>query len=132
MPQEWSDRFELGIASIDTQHREFFAATHKLYDTILDADGEKAVEASLEFLRTYAGRHFSAEEALMEKHRYPGLDGHRQLHADFMERLDRLLAEQEIYDAPTQYMADRILGLTQDWLIDHIADQDTLYKDYVR
>ena len=131
MLQKWSDRFELGIASIDTQHREFFAATHQLYDEILNAQGEKAVESSLTFLHSYAAGHFRTEEALMEQHGYPGLDSHRQLHTDFMERLDALLAEQEVYHAPSQYMADQILELTQDWLISHIADQDTLYRDYI-
>ncbi len=33
---------------------------------------------------------------------------------------------------PSQALADRALDLTQDWLIDHIADEDMLYSLHVK
>jgi hemerythrin len=132
MLQDWSDKFELGIDEIDAQHKKFFDATHRLYDDILNVRGEHAVEESLVFLRNYAIEHFKTEEAFIQKHGYPRVDEHKQLHVDFIEKLDGLVDEFDIYQAPTQGMADQILELTQGWLTDHIIDEDTLYAEHVR
>ena len=113
MLQDWSDKYLLEIDEIDAQHKKFFDATHRLYDDIVNARGEHAVEEALTFLRSYATEHFQAEEA-------------------FIEKLDELADEFDIYKAPTQGMADQILELTQDWLLYHIIDEDTLYAEHAK
>jgi len=132
MLQDWSDKYLLEIDEIDAQHKKFFDATHRLYDDIVNARGEHAVEEALTFLRSYATEHFQAEEAFIEKNGYPRVDDHKKLHVDFIEKLDELADEFDIYKAPTQGMADQILELTQDWLLYHIIDEDTLYAEHAK
>lgn len=132
MLQQWSDDYRIGIDQIDTQHKTFFDATHRLYDAIMTAQGEHAVEEALAFLRNYAAEHFGAEEAFMKTLDYPQFNAHKKLHADFIEQLGMLTDEYDVYRAPSQGMADQILEVTQDWLIDHIIDQDTLYARYLK
>ena len=132
MFQEWSDQYLIGIDAIDAQHRKFFDATHHLYDEILNARGETAVEGALDFLRNYAAGHFQAEEAFMQKHEYPLIEGHKELHALFLRRLDGLSDEYDVHRTPTQEVADQILEMTQDWLLDHIIDEDTHYAQHVK
>ena len=131
MLKDWSDDYLLGVGDIDAQHKEFFQATHRLYDSILNCEGEKAVEQALEFLRTYAQRHFQTEEAYMQKHGFPRLEYHKRLHVQFFEALDMLLDDLRVF-GPSQDLADRALEIAQDWLIDHIIDEDTQYSAYVR
>lgn len=131
MVQEWSDKYAIGIAQIDGQHRRFFDAAQQLADKVLNCAGEESVEGALAFLRKYASEHFAAEEALMEKCNYPGLDAHKSLHAEFIEGLQDLLEDYDIYRAPTQDMADEILELTQGWLLDHILNEDVQYVSSV-
>jgi len=132
MLQKWSDDYRIEIDQIDTQHKTFFDATHRLYDAIMTAQGEHAVEEALVFLCSYAAEHFEAEEGFMQMLEYPKLKAHKKLHADFIERLGMLTDEYDVYRAPSQGMADQILEVTQDWLIDHIIDQDTLYARYMK
>ncbi len=33
---------------------------------------------------------------------------------------------------PTQHLAEQTLEITQDWLVDHIADEDTQYATHVK
>lgn len=132
MLQQWSSQFELGIDEIDAQHKKFFDASQRLYDDILNSRGEKAVEESLGFLRQYALEHFETEEAFMRKHNYPHFEEHKGRHAAFIEKLDGLTEEFDVYRAPTQEMADRILELTRDWLLEHITDEDQQYTKYVK
>lgn len=131
MLRDWSDVYLIGIAEIDQQHQGFFAAAHRLYEDILDREGKNAVVEAMAFMRNYAEQHFQTEEAFMRKHDYPGLKEHLRLHAAFFRRLDGLEDDLMIF-GPSQDLADRALDITQDWLIDHIADEDMLYSLHVR
>jgi len=131
MLKEWSDDYLVGIEAIDKQHKDFFEAAHRLYDYILNCEGEKTVEESVAFLRDYANEHFQTEEAFMEKHGFPGLEQHKRLHAGFFEVLDMLVDDVKVF-GPSQHLADRALEISQDWLIHHIADEDSQYAAYVK
>jgi len=131
MLKDWSDDYRLGIEVIDAQHRGFFGATHRLHDAILNCEGEKAVEQTLDFLRDYATQHFRDEEGFMQAHGFPGLDHHRRLHEAFLEALDRLSDDLRIF-GPSQHLANRALETAQDWLIDHIIEEDSRYAAYVK
>ena len=131
MLKPWSDEYALGIQAIDDQHRGFFEAGHRLYDAILNCEGEKMVEESVAFLRDYASRHFREEEAFMARHAYPYLAQHQELHTGYFEVLDGLLDELALF-GPSQHLADRALEITQDWLINHIIEEDTRYAHYIK
>lgn len=131
MLRDWSDVYLIGIAEIDQQHQGFFAAAHRLYEEILDREGKNAVVEAMAFMRDYAEQHFQTEEAFMREHDYPGLKEHMQLHVAFFRRLDGLEDDLMIF-GPSQDLADRALDITQDWLIDHIADEDMLYSLHVK
>ncbi len=131
MLKDWSDDYLIGIDEIDGQHKGFFDAAHRLYDYVLNCEGEKAVEEAVEFLRDYADKHFRTEEAFMQKHEFPGLEEHRKLHVGFLEALDMLGDDLKVF-GPSQHLADRALEVAQDWLIDHITEEDMQYVKYVK
>lgn len=131
MFKQWSDDYLTGIDKIDAQHKGFFDAAHTLYDRILNCEGEKVVEEGVEFLRSYAHEHFQTEEAFMAKHGYPDLDRHKGLHTRFFEALDMLVDDLKVF-GPSQHLADRALEVSQDWLIYHIAEEDSRYASYVK
>ena len=131
MLKTWFDDYSLGIQAIDEQHKGFFEASHRLYDAILNCKGEHIVEESVAFLRDYASRHFQTEESYMAKHAYPYLEHHKKLHAEFLEVLDGLVDELALF-GPSQHLADRALEISQEWLINHIIEEDTLYAQYIK
>jgi len=131
MENEWSDSYLIGISEVDEQHKEFFAASQKLCDEILNSRGEKAVMEAWDFLKDYANKHFKSEEAFMVKHNYPRLDEHKKLHDTFIEQLDMINDEFEIYTVGSQDMADRVGEITTTWLLEHIIDEDTKIAKHV-
>ena len=131
MDNEWSDNYLIGISEVDEQHKEFFAASQKFCDEILNCRGEEAVAEALVFLKDYANKHFKSEEAFMAKHNYPRLDDHKELHATFIEQLDMINDEFEIYTVGSQDMADRVEEITTTWLLEHIIDEDTKIAKHV-
>ena len=128
----WSDKYSIGIAEIDKQHQTFFEAAHRLHDAIMNSAGEKVVEETLQFLKDYVVKHFQDEEALMQRYDYPGLEDHKKLHVDFLDTFDEFTSEWNVFLAPSQDLADRLLATTQDWLIEHIAESDTLYAQHIK
>ena len=131
MLKSWSDDYSLGIQAIDEQQKGFFEASQRLYDAILNCTGEHMVEESVALLRDYASRHFQTEESYMAKHAYPYLEHHKKLHAEFLEVLDGLVDELALF-GPSQHLADRALEISQEWLINHIIEEDTLYAQYIK
>jgi hemerythrin len=131
MPQQWSEDYLIGIEKIDRQHEAFFTAAQRLYDEVLLCRGDKAIAEALSFLRDYAEKHFQEEEGLMRDHEFPGLQEHRALHAGFMEQLGNLEEEFNQDRTGTEDLANRVLELTQDWLVDHIQTQDMRYAKHI-
>jgi len=131
MFKDWSDEYLTGIAEIDGQHQGFFEAAHRLYDRILNCEGEHGVEDAVAFLRDYAARHFQAEEAFMREHEFPRWEEHRTLHEAFFENLEHLVEDLQVF-GPSQHLADRALDVAQDWLINHIIDEDMQYATHVK
>jgi hemerythrin len=129
--RDWSDDYLTGVPEIDAQHRGFFDAAQALYDRILNCEGEHGVEDAVAFLRDYAEKHFRTEESFMRAHGFPGLEAHQRLHAAFFENLERLFDDLEVF-GPSQQLADRALEVAQDWLLDHIMEEDMQYAAHVR
>jgi hemerythrin len=126
----WSDGYSIGIDEIDKQHKKFFEVVHEFYMNILNCEGEKAVEETLEFLKSYAAEHFQSEEASMKKYEYPRIEEHKKLHEEFIENFDTLADRFNTF-GPSQGLADEALDMTQNWLTDHISDVDAQYAEHV-
>jgi hemerythrin-like metal-binding protein len=67
----------------------------------------------------------------MATHNYPRLDEHKKLHDTFIEQLDMINDEFEIYTVGSQDMADRVGEITTTWLLEHIIDEDTKIAKHV-
>jgi hemerythrin len=126
----WSDDYLIGIDEIDKQHKKFFEVVHKFYMDILNCEGEEAVEETLEFLKSYAVKHFQSEEAFMKKYEYPRIEEHKKLHEEFIEKFDTLADKFNTF-GPSQGLADETLDMAQNWLADHILDEDAQYAEHV-
>ena len=126
----WSEEYLLGIEVVDKQHKGIFDIVHRFYEECLVSEGEKTVEDTLAFLKSYTEDHFRAEEALMEQHNFPRLDEHKGLHVAFLERFGELVHELNSV-GPSQELADDTADMVQNWLVDHIAQEDRQYAPFV-
>lgn len=122
----WSPRLEVGIASIDRQHREIF----ELAAAFRGNGDQVRVMKSLATLCEHVKVHFREEEALMAAHAFPGLEAHRALHAEFTERLSQLLAGASA--KTLDELADEISRLVGDWCNEHILTADREYLPYLK
>jgi hemerythrin-like metal-binding protein len=126
---EWNESYSVGNVLMDAHHRIFFE-TIKEFSEFPDKNNHEAIKQRIEFLIEYAAMHLGAEEKLMLKANYPGLDGHKAVHDAFVQEL---LSIKESFDKDsTSITADKILQIMQDWLVTHIVGSDKRYMPYVQ
>ena len=127
---DWSDKYSIGIPRIDSQHKLFFDAVHRLHKECMANEGEHAVLETLVILENYVRGHFQTEEAFMLEHEYARLKEHKKLHVEFLKRYLELIREfKEL--GPSQRLAEHIGEVVQGWLVDHIAEADMAYAKHV-
>jgi len=88
---QWSESYECGEETIDSQHRRLFELANKLIEAAFDADHDRpAFNAALDALLAHVALHFAAEEAILGVKRYAQLEAHKRAHAGLLSRAARL------------------------------------------
>jgi hemerythrin-like metal-binding protein len=116
------DKYEIGIAEIDAQHRELFVILARLERHSGKGYTYEAARDVLGQMANYANVHFAIEESLMRMHRYPDILAHIAEH----QRLRQQLAEfqQRLLDAD---IATQLHKFIESWLANHIDVTDRKY-----
>lgn len=76
-----------GNTLIDTQHKELLDAVNALTDACSSGNGRDNLSNTIQFLVDYVNKHFSDEEMLQMRTKYPNIDKHRAFHRQFKEQL---------------------------------------------
>lgn len=126
---EWNDSFSVGNVLMDAHHLVFFGMI-KEFSKLADKNDQSAIKMRIDFLLEYTAMHLRAEERLMREAGYPGLDEHKAVHDLFVREV---LSVKDAFDRdPALVSAESVLGLMQDWLVNHIVGSDQRYKPYVQ
>lgn len=121
----WQDDFNLGVSSIDMEHKRLFKIIDKLLRFSVDEKRSQwAFQEGLKFFRDYSIKHFVNEELYMESVGYADLGAHKRLHDNFRNRLlpaiERELETSQYSEAAIEYF----LNICVKWLIDHTLTDD--------
>jgi hemerythrin len=129
MPFTWTSELELGVEEIDEQHRELFRRAERLYHAMRQGQ-PLAAEAMLASFRDFVFSHFEFEERWMRRAEFPGLDGHREAHREFADRLHAITGEYRRH-GPSPAVADTLREWSEAWLQEHIGGPDRLLGRWV-
>lgn len=123
---DWSPKIEIGLPSIDQQHKQLF----ELAASFRGNGDQIRVLKSLAMLTDYVKVHFREEEDLMAASRFSGLEAHRKLHTEFRGMLFKLLenARQMSLDE----IADQVSYLINGWFYNHTLVVDFAYVPEVK
>lgn len=129
----WKDKYRLGVAVIDEQHKELFERVGAFMETLRSAgsweDKVQKVNETLDFMRGYVVEHFRDEEAYQLKIGYPGYDTHRKIHEGMVQYVLQVSAEYEKSGYNEQLM-QQFGGKLLAWLINHVAAEDQRIANY--
>ena len=123
----WSEKLEIGIDSIDEQHRRIIDLINELQDHI--ERGELVLaNQTLHTLIEYKTFHCAHEEELLQQAGFPLLKPHKRAHSEYIKecRVFHRRAEQG------EYVAHKALAFVKPWMVKHIRGEDMDYAEYVK
>jgi len=126
---EWSDKLSVGVISVDEQHTVLFSLINDLHAAMMKGQARAIVGELLNRLLAYTRNHFSQEEAMLEKVRYPGLPAHRLLHRDLTQKVEDYVARHAKGDLT---LSMQLADFLSDWLKTHILNTDQTYGRWLK
>ncbi|MDD2760594.1 MAG: bacteriohemerythrin [Methylomonas sp.] len=120
----WNENFETGIEEIDHQHRKLVDLVNLLANHLAFQADLPTLNAIFSELAAYAVYHFQTEEAIWVEFcpDDSATAGHRLVHQDFIEAVNRLKSEQN--ERSFEQIVEDILAFLTQWLAFHILDSD--------
>jgi len=121
MMMRWHSSFECGHPVIDMQHRELFNISNVLINSVMERKPKVGTEYLLHELVEHIKDHFSTEEEVLIRTRYPLLDEHRAIHRGLLERALEL---EERYRQGLLPVSDLVGFIAYDVIATHIIQED--------
>lgn len=120
---EFTDELRTGNDTIDEQHMQLFEYINNLLQACAEGKGRSEISRAMLFLKEYTDEHFSAEEKLQNKYKYPDRVNHKRYHETFKNTIRELSDELE-RDGATIALVGKINRSVGDWLVNHVKNQD--------
>lgn len=120
----WSDEFSVSNQEIDEQHKKWLEIINELHDTLMQGKPEDLSQITgktFKAMEDYVKIHFSSEEEIMRKIKYPGLPEHKVIHEKFMARIVRYRKD---FESGNMVLNSDIMKILTNWLQDHILNED--------
>ncbi len=121
---KWTDDFNLGIESVDAQHRHLVEIVNKFDEAMCKGKGSRVMNEILNDLVGYTQEHFADEEKIMTEAGYEGLKRHQAQHRQLLQKVERFQ-----YEFNTEHR--RVTSTVQDflkyWLTSHILKDDKAF-----
>jgi len=133
MAFEWKDRYQLGIAEVDKQHKRLFEIGARVYDLALlndSYDHYDEVMALLNELLEYTEYHFGFEEDMMKRYNYNDLEKQEQEHGFYTKRI-RDISPEEVDNTQNQTII-QLVDFLSEWISSHILLSDRKYAAYFK
>lgn len=127
----WSSRYELGIAEIDQQHRTIFEKTNYLLELSAGEVKDNEVKEFLDFIANYVDQHFRDEEAIQKAYDYPDYERHQELHQSFEAKIAEFKRAYDNNSNKTSYLI-KLNKVISNWLINHIRREDQRVAKHVK
>jgi hemerythrin-like metal-binding protein len=127
----WDPSMTVGVKHIDDQHKQLFATLGKLEDTSTLKKGEAELKKILYFLANYVSTHFSDEEEIQKRYRYPDFHRHHRIHEAFKREVARLVRRLVEQGASEALLAE-VKHTCGDWLVTHIKGHDMKIGAHIR
>ena len=120
----WDDNFNTGLPKVDEQHRKLVHLLNLLASYVAFGSDIPRLNAIFDELSAYAVYHFETEEAIWHRHLADDPDEleHKQVHARFIDTVQRLRAEQG--SKSIAQTTEEALSFLVRWLVSHILQTD--------
>jgi len=125
----WNQTYELGIQTIDEQHKKWLGIMNKLYNSFVKKEASDKVLSIIKEMEDYTIYHFSSEERFFKQFGFIQESAHLKLHNDFKLELKKLKTE---YEKSPLSLTYKLMTFMQNWLRAHILEADKQYVSLLK
>ena len=125
---KWSNEFSVGVEEIDGDHQRLLELLNELHDAVKAGGGHEALGRVLDGLMHYVDYHFSHEETLFIRTKYPGYERHRQQHRAFTITVKEI--QEDFQLGASDALPQQVLEFLKNWLVEHIQGSDRAFGVY--
>lgn len=118
----WNERYEIGIPSIDMQHRELAGLVGRMEELLTSAASKEDLQEAFDLLAAATARHFRYEEEQFAKTAFPRDEEHRREHGRLLLILTRY--GQSLDAALLSATSSEHATFLSEWFVNHIATED--------
>jgi len=126
----WDMTLDIGIDSIDNQHKELFNRLDQLLTSLDGAKSNDEVIKTLDFLEEYVVKHFNEEEEIQIKTNYPLHNIQHTQHEEFKNDLKEFRNTFETQGTSIE-LATNLHEKLVTWFKEHIMNLDKDLGDYL-
>lgn len=124
---DWSDQLDIGVDSMNQEHKQILAYMNRLYDLDQAKAGAGEIIKAVKDLGQYTVKHFADEEQYMASIGFPDLDKHKFIHKDL---LTKFTDHQRKIEASGGQIDEMFFEFLKFWLTAHIMGIDAKYAGY--
>lgn len=119
---EWRDSYEIGIDSVDREHKEMIGLINALYELLQRDSSTDAVEGFLGEIYDQISAHFTLEEKYMRELGYDGFPAHKESHEILLNELRDITDEYKAggFADPGEVLSERLHA----WFLGHFRHLD--------
>lgn len=119
---EWKDEFEIGIPSVDYEHRGMILMINKLHGKLAENADKDTIADFLGEIHALISAHFALEEKEMLEMAYDEFEDHKENHEDLLDQIRDMMDELE-QDQSSEVTKDLGQRLNH-WFTDHFRTRD--------
>jgi hemerythrin len=119
---EWKDEFEIGIPSVDFEHRGMILMINKLHGKLAENSDKDTIADFLGEIHALISAHFALEEKEMLEMAYDEFEDHKENHEDLLDQIRDMMDELE-QDRSGDVMQDLGRRLNH-WFTEHFRTRD--------
>jgi hemerythrin len=127
----WSDDLATGNFLIDSEHKELFRAIGELFSACQSGKGKDTISKTVKYVADYTKKHFSDEEQLQVKSKYPDYTNHHTYHETFKRTVADIAKKLET-NGPTAALVGEVNSKIAGWLVTHIRTEDMKVAKHVK
>jgi hemerythrin-like metal-binding protein len=118
---EWREEFNLGVASVDHEHRELIALINRVHEKMAEPGSDLTIAEYLGEIYARIAAHFALEERIMREAGYDQYPAHK---ADHERLLDDIRDIMDDYDDRRLYNESQLAARLTSWFTDHFRTHD--------
>jgi hemerythrin len=126
---EWKDEFNVGIPSVDHEHRELVEMINALYADLSRPESDDTVMDFLGEIYAKISAHFALEEKIMREQKYDQFVDHKQDHERLLDEIRDIM---DYYEDTVAFDEQELERRLTAWFTEHFKTKDArLHKHLI-